>query len=474
LKQDSGFPVRKGSDYGWIGYWGSYFPNNVTVNDGDSVLKQDYTTNSDTAYTIRKSGGKLKKHTLKITDLGHIQNIPLIWSDGGVNYQVVWTGSVFQKIAKQNPAPDYTWSTCGPTTTCGTGVPPYTINLSDIPWPDMAFWSQSLSGLVIVKLQGSLIACTGTGPFSCTADSSTPVVVYTENLVYPNDPVPAALACFDNCPDAANLTTATPFQAISSYQTVTPSLATHATFSFDTTAMLLTTVSGTPVILSSANSAFTNGITSGPLFDPAYLTMDPSPLHCNWDAVGGPYSTCGSNAWSVLPEFYTWETGPNDWNKFTGLIDTLGDPVTFDPPRQVLYTHNEAGKFNGMTFYLEYTGFGDLHGIPGKCVNIDTAADADCSTSGSNPAIRWVPEFSIPDTQADGTLTEVTDMTTLAPFLVKALEKEERMKVAAPGSCASLDTTAYVLPSMSSWIDPIIGNEPIITAPPAVVGGVVQ
>jgi hypothetical protein len=303
-------------------------------------------------------------------------------------------------------------------------------------------------------------------------------VVFTENIVYPNDPVPAALACFDNCPDAANLTTATPFQAISSYQSVTPSLATHATFSFDPTAVLLTTVSGTPVILSSANSAFANGVTSGPLFDPAYLTMDPSPLHCDWDAVGGPYTTCGSKAWSVLPEFYTWETGPNDWNKFTGLIDALlGVPVKFTPPRQVLYTHHDASntKYDGASFYLEYTGFGDLHGIPGKCVNIDTAADANCSDSGNDPAIRWVPEFSIPDTQADGTLTEVTDLTTpTTAFLVKALEKEERMTVAAPRSCSTLETTAYVLPSMSSYIDPVIGAEPVITAPPAVVGGVVQ
>jgi hypothetical protein len=31
-----------------------------------------------------------------------------------------------------------------------------------------------------------------------------------------------------------------------------------------------------------------------------------------------------------------------------------------------------------------------------------------------------------------------------------------------------------VLPSMSSYIDPVIGAEPVITAPPAVVGGVVQ
>jgi hypothetical protein len=40
---------------------------------------------------------------------------------------------------------------------------------------------------------------------------------------------------------------------------------------------------------------------------------------------------------------------------------------------------------------------------------------------------------------------------------------------------ATLDTTKpFQLPSMSSWIDPVIGSEPVVTTPPAVIGGVVQ
>jgi hypothetical protein len=474
VKQNSGFPVHKGSDYGWIGYWGTYFPSNASLANNDQVVQHDYATNTDTMYTVLKTGGKLKKHTLNITDLGHIQNVPLIWYDAGSNYQVAWNGSAFEKIARQNPAPDYTWSTCGITTTCT----PSTIDISSISWPDIAFWSQSLSGLVIVKL-----GCTGNGPFSCTADSLTPVVVLTENIVYPKDfTTTTTLACFDNCPDVNMLSTDTPYRTdIMSYQSVTSTNAAYAAYTLDpATVTLYSGAAGTiPMTTAVTGTNFTNGVSSGPLFDPAativggpndgktYLEM----MACTWDLT----KTCGSNAWSVLPAFYTWETGPNEWNKFTGLLNALGDPVTFDPPRQVLYTHHELGnKYDNASFYLEYSGFGDLHGIPGKCVNIDTSADADCSTSGSNPAIRWVPEFTIPDVQISGDITEVTDMTTQAPFLVKALEKEERMKVAAPGSCDSLDTTAYILPSMSSWSDPIIGTEPIITAPPAVVGGVVQ
>jgi hypothetical protein len=107
-------------------------------------------------------------------------------------------------------------------------------------------------------------------------------------------------------------------------------------------------------------------------------------------------------------------------------------------------------------------------------VDIDTGLDANCSDSGTNQAIRWVPEFSIPAADvASGNLTEVTDIGQPAiTYFVKALEKEQRL--GPGGTCTGLTTTPYQLPSMSSWIDPIIGSEPVITSPPAVVGGVVQ
>jgi hypothetical protein len=155
-------------------------------------------------------------------------------------------------------------------------------------------------------------------------------------------------------------------------------------------------------------------------------------------------------------------------------------PVKFDPPLQVKYLHSQPSttapdaKFNGVTFFLQYQGFGDLQGIPGKCVNIDTGNDADCSLGGES--IRWVPEFTIPSSTAS-ILTEVTDVARpTVTYVVKALEKEQRMTSLPVGDCtgAGLTTSSYELPSMSSYVDPRIGPEPVVTRPPAVVGGVVQ
>jgi hypothetical protein len=223
--------------------------------------------------------------------------------------------------------------------------------------------------------------------------------------------------------------------------------------------------------LTTKNDNYSGGINSGPLFDPAILslTTGSNALVCDWDAT----STCAYKAWSVLDEFYTWETGPNEWNKFTAL-----EGVRFEPPLQVEYIHSEAGsKYDGTKFYLQYTGFGDLQGIPGKCVDLDNPdLTADCSQGGS---VRWVPEFTIPDI-VSGTTTSLTEVTDVAhptvKYIVKALEKEERMKIADIGNCNDNDlpTKEYQLPSMDSFINPFIGSQPDVTAPPAVIGGVVQ
>jgi hypothetical protein len=36
---------------------------------------------------------------------------------------------------------------------------------------------------------------------SCSADDTTPVYVYVENIIYPSDSPPATLVCYSNCPD---------------------------------------------------------------------------------------------------------------------------------------------------------------------------------------------------------------------------------------------------------------------------------
>ena len=42
------------------------------------------------------------------------------------------------------------------------------------------------------------------------------------------------------------------------------------------------------------------------------------------------------------------------------------------------------------------------------------------------------------------------------------------------GNCSTLNTITYTLPTIADWMDPALGTEPVITSPPAVIGGVVQ
>ena len=92
------------------------------------------------------------------------------------------------------------------------------------------------------------------------------------------------------------------------------------------------------------------------------------------------------------------------------------------------------------------------------------------TAGGPGSYIRWVPEFTIPDGSV--ATSGVTS------YYVKALELEQRMKAVAGSVCASagLTTTSYAsqLPTLGDWTAPGIGAEPVVSGPPAVLGGVLQ
>ena len=465
VNRNSGFPVRYDTHNGYIGYWGPWFQDNVTLVTGDTVHKQTFGPGggTETPYTVLVSGGKLKKHTRKDLLLGEIVNIPLDYNEFGNDnqYRVLWNGTAFKKVAILNKS-NYTFADLNPQQDFDLGALRFT---------ELNFWSQALGGSVQVRLQGCVQDNNGTfepndDTFSCTASGTTPVITYVETTVNPGDTVPASFACFENCPDAATLGTSNPFKNISGFQPFPPSsdnveIATY-TFSADNMVLL---DGGNPVTSSSLDSSFQWGLMSGPLFDPAYIDN----LVCDFDSN----ATCGWRARSNLSEYYSWETGPNSWNRFTAL-QSGGTFVSFDPPLLLEYTHLGAGKYLNTRFYLEYSGFGDLHGIPGTCVSMDNGAVVDCSLSGPGVPIRWVPEFTVPD-GSELTAGGVT-------YYVKALEKEQRMKKVGDEVCVGLDVAPYAaltLPDIDEWTDPTtgsgaIGSEPSVTGAPAVVGGVLQ
>lgn len=476
INLNSGFPIKYTksdgtSVNGWIGYWGLWLPNDVNIPNGATVYKQTFgpSGGTETPYKVVKVQGKLKKHTRHTTTLAGIKNIPL---EGYMEpvpntnppqftmYRVVWDGSQLVKTASAQQ------SFNGPP--AWTEMSPVPIDTSQLQFGELNFWSQSLGGQLRVKLAN----CTfvpgmngSPGITSCDAPSgATPVVYFTEDIIYPGDSVPTTLACYDNCPKAgATGMDPTDLTYANSYD---PTVDNRHNYGFGTDLILM---DGTnQVLLTTAPNNQPWGFNSGPLFEASSTNM--ALLVCDWVQPGQPVQYCGWKAWGALDVFYTWETGPNNWNQLSALKDpTTSQPLKFDPPKRVEYVHSQTNsskpdfKYNGVKFYLDYNGFGELHGIPGKCVDMNTGLTVfDCS--GQN--IRWVPEFSIP---ADSSVTYST-----TTYYVKPLEMEQRMTKRPATDCANIPTAAYTLPSITEWVDPAIGDEPSVTGAPAVIGGVVQ
>ena len=462
VARNSGFPIKvtqSSTDYyGWVGYWGLWFPEDVTVSDGDTVYKLTYGSenSSGTPYTVFISGGKLIKHTKRNITLGDIKNVPLDFHDetAGMDFRVVWDGTSFKKKAVLNQT-TWTWSNLSPAVT---------LPLTGLQFGELGFWSQAQGGSMQVKLDSCQVNDNGTpsdpsdDTFSCTASDTTGVVAFKEDILYPTDTIPTNLACFENCPDVTKMAASNPDPYTNyGYQDVAPASATRMDYTFDPTNFVLK--SGTTAV-TTTDSTYEYGVHSGPLFEPTNANL--ANLECDWDTTG--QTTCGWQGWSNLDVFYTWETGTNEWNRLTAL-KSGSTFLKFDPPLSVEYTHTGNGYTNAK-FYLDYNGFGDLGGIPGKCVDMDTGADADCSSSTGE--IRWIPEFSI---AAGSVVTDGSNSS--VEYLVKPLEKEQRMKEDSAG-CTSLATTGYTLPDISEWVDPANGTEPAVDSAPAVIGGVLQ
>ncbi len=501
---NSGFSIKIGQDYGWIGYWGVWLPDLVTLGTGSIVYRHDFDTNTDTPYTVFQAGGKLKRHNKNSLALSEIANIPLYWWDFNTSsqYTIIWDGSNFQRTAKQDNSGQWINCVdgsipCGPAdaiVSVGVGTQAvWYVNLATLNSSDINVWSQALSGSVRVSLgaaaPGTCSYVSATNSTNCIPFNSlmpavkgaTPVVFYTENIVYPGDAIPPTLACFDNCPLASALTTSNPFRTdVMSYQSgTTPDLATYASYSFDTINMILTD-GAVPITAatSTLDPRYQWGITSGALFAPTSTNL--AKLDCDWDKNNDPLSqpgTCGWKAWSELTEFYTWETGPNSWNQLIVLRDSTGAFIRFDPPLQIKYTHVQNdptasdAKYNNTNFYLEYNGFGSLSGIPGVCVDIDTGkVGVSCG-----PNTWWVPEFLIPASQDSINLTQVYIKGNInQPLIIKPLQIEQRMIGVDITTCAGLSTQKYPLSDMHEWREPAIGMPPKIKSGPKVVGGVIQ
>ncbi|MBF0236424.1 MAG: hypothetical protein HQM12_01865 [SAR324 cluster bacterium] len=509
---NSGFPIivtdaDGKKQHGWVGYHGIHVggPDSQTLKNGDTVTKVSFDETGESAgedYTVFISGGRLRKMTRQELTLKDVTGIPLNYSEfsttgPGDQFIVKWNGAKLQKVAKM----DQTNWIPEPLTT------PVDVSTATLDFDELQMFSQALGGSIAVTFK------TGTGTtktsqctensstststtsfsrpsYNCVPTDATVVIFYSEDVVSPKELTgDLSLVCFDNCPDPDKITTSSPYFAgtsmgpgsdpsvnLSFQDNKAPADATKISYTFSKADMVLK--SGTKEIVRSSSSTSTSassdgfdqfqfGVQSGILFEPTTANLDK--LACTMTRPGPrntsvtTTNTCAWQARNELAVYYVYETGPNSWNRYSSLKDAAGTFLTFDPPMQVKYTHTGNGYTNA-TFYLEYQGFGNLHGIPGKCVDFETGESTDCKPDAQ---IRWVPEFSL----ADGVV--VTD-TKSTEYLIKGLDKEQRMQKVEDAQCASLTIEALTLPDPTEWEDPKIGDEPDLTDAPAVIDGVLQ
>ncbi|MDH5543106.1 MAG: hypothetical protein OEY64_09105 [Nitrospinota bacterium] len=503
----SGFPIvwqdSAGNDvHGHVGYWGMWDPNQGTdeaLQHGDKVNKEVFgdSTAATTDFTVFQGGGKLMKHTKKSYTLDGLKDVKLNWSQcndmGCNNYVVKWTGTKLVKVATID------YNNNGQPTPID---PPVEVVFGLNDW-EFNFWAESLNGNGRIPLKKD----DGAGGMTNITLAGTTVVTFdVAVMVEPGQTVPATLACFTDCPDPAKIAAAGDNQAKSftastwndadnfekrlngtwnaDWTVFTPgatladlkgaatagnignATGLYIAYKWDgTNYMLQTNDAGTGAAtlkdITIPTGGDWNSFWSGPMFDPIDANLNQ--LACDWEAT----QVCTHKVWE-LSEYYTWETGADNWSKFSGLKKADGTFAKFEPPIKVEYTH--VASTGEQKYVLEYSGFGELHGIPGICVDMDKGGEVDCwSANGDGGDIRWVPAFTIPDGAV------VKNAATAAQYYALALEKEKRLSAAASTTDCSGITIATTLgvPTLDAFVDPTVGPMPDITGlVPEVIGGV--
>lgn len=465
-QSNPGFPITAsygGNNYfGFASFWGVNFQGLDLNAIADSnpiggLTVTDQRPGNSTTYSLSKLSGKLTKFTKVSTTLSAIDGFPIqAWGNfyglTGNNAALLNVNQVEMHWDNANSRFVITGQqTCGGSgclTTPLTGGP---VTFSASAQFDLNGYSQSLGGQVSIPHSGAYAPASS-------------VNYYTQSMVIPGSAgAPTALYCLNNCVTAASLGGFTgsnsPFDAGTTSQWY--SGTNRVSYAFGSTG--LTENSNSVVAPSLSSSLFTGmyqqGIRTGKLYASDLTNVS-----------GCSAAYCEPNS-----DYYTWETGPNQWNQSLWLKNGSA-VVTLDPPQNIAYTVTSAddptpgSSWVGKAIQLQFNGFGNLSGIPGHCVNpVDNSVVA-CSQNA-----RYVPEFAL----ADG------DTMTLGstPLIIKALDEELRLKSVALGQCTGvgLNLSSQTVPTSAGLHDPsnssdanYIGVQPTVTGAPKVIHGVVQ
>jgi hypothetical protein len=370
VTRDGGFPITlETGEYGYIGYWGLWANDGVVVENGDTVTDMD-----GNQYTVFTVGGKLRKHTQTQVTLAELTDVEMsMWDNNeGEDYIIAWNGTQFEKIGcRDNETGQVEYGEYGAVT-------------FENEWDGA--WCESFKAYMGL---GRLYA---DGMPAVTDD--TVFSFHTEETI---DPSTAEDWTFYYWGPVAG-------SSHEEYWMSNPTAATELTF--DAANLVLKDSNGDELVYTEGQ----DGSWMSPLTTTEYTQEN------QWQAHDAD-------------TYYSWSTGPNQWDQYTALKDASNEFVSFDAPLHFNYVHSTDNDLNdnsandGMTFNLDYDG-SELH-IPW---NFDPELD------------EWQPMFSLKDG------TELTDGNGDS-YVVKGIEVGVVMREAQnPADAADLVIDATIAP----------------------------
>jgi len=455
-----GFSVKDASgDWGYASYWGIWFRNPPANNATITHAKNGNT------YTVQRGGGRLMKISRVSKTLDEIKNNKINFYNSragtglsaNTNYEAYWDAIAqnFKVVGSQSCGSTGCFSSVMNPEVAVTALQVATNNSPDgnpaNSW-GLWGWSQSLGSL---SIPSSTLNAVSPGPLA------NGIRFMKESVVKPGDTtVPTSLKCVQDCPVVSRIidfvsnpsndpSVTSPFHADTVNQwggIATPIAYTWVPDTYQLKDASNTEVSSalfaniTPTNKSQLeNTNFNWGLRSGALVDASGTNFTSGgAMDCDGNGVGTNY--CDNKA-NGLDEYYRFETGLQDWNTAVFLKNPSGSIVSFSAPVEASFVvPNESGygQYAGASMNLQFQGFGDLHGIPGRCVNPYTNLEASCDSD-----TKWFPAFSI----ADGTAITIDGATKY----VKWLDRELRFAPAA-GTAASLGVTLGAASSLPAAI----------------------
>ena len=416
----SGFGLEtQGGDYGWIGYHGLWFPDNVTITDGQTLIRRSFEPNSTpTEYTAVVVPGRLEKNERTAITLADIKNEDLEFFDPMTGSQIMiqWDGTNLMKVAER---PNDSWIDLDPHVNVSG-------DFSSGDWLD--FYSRHRGSVQMLWPASPSDASVAYVWSNVTIDGSSSEIANSNLTLHGYFGMLKPLLTSNQ----ANFQSSeTPF-----YPDATSTSVGNKTYTFNRTSLMLEESSqevrlANGVEITQGPGQF--GLRCGPLFPTALTVLSDV---------------------STQTTQYFWTVGGETWNQLRTVVDSNDDNIQFDRPLLLSYTHDEpTSAYHGRSFILEWDG-NNLHGVPYNEV------------PGKN---YWEPAFNIPNGAV------VTDLQTSTQYKIKQLEGEQSMtSVSSPSTVIAsegfdLDTT--LTPPTDTYQDPAIGAIPTVTEPPKFVAG---